>query len=106
MVDDTELRVDTVDAHGLSLVDIELITGRKHQIRVHFAEQGHPVAGDKLYGPNRNNERFGRQMLHAWRLAFPHPSTGATVRVEASIPPDMRAVMDALREIDADNPAL
>jgi 23S rRNA pseudouridine1911/1915/1917 synthase len=56
-----------------SLLKIIIETGRTHQIRVHFAHLGYPVAGDRLYGGVRDNHRFCRQMLHAFRLSFPHP---------------------------------
>jgi 23S rRNA pseudouridine1911/1915/1917 synthase len=82
-------------------------TGRTHQIRVHLLSRGHPLLGDRTYSRGRSAPvEVPRLMLHAWRLAFPHPTHGDIVRVEAPIPPDMRAVIDALREIDADNPAL
>ena len=82
-------------------------TGRTHQIRVHLLSRGHPLLGDRTYARGRQAPvEVPRLMLHAWRLAFPHPTTGSMVRVEAPIPADIRAVMDALREIDADNPDL
>ena len=57
-----------------SLLKIRLETGRKHQIRVHLSDLGHPVAGDKTY--NAQTNPFGRIALHAWRLEFKHPVTG------------------------------
>ena len=69
-----------------SLLDIDLETGRTHQIRVHLAAIGHPLAGDWLYG-----ERSGvRPMLHAAELEMLHPSTGQTLRVTAPLPDDFR----------------
>ncbi|MFA5139435.1 MAG: RluA family pseudouridine synthase [Elusimicrobiota bacterium] len=91
-------------AHGLSLVRALPRTGRLHQIRVHLASLGHPVLGDKLY--QGEGEYYmkavrreldeedllalgaSRQMLHAARLGFPHPSTGAWTEVEAPLPED------------------
>jgi 23S rRNA pseudouridine1911/1915/1917 synthase len=70
---------------GHSLVEVELETGRKHQIRVHLAGLGCPVAGDKMYGATTDPAR--RLCLHAWRLAFDHPTTGARVELEAAAPP-------------------
>jgi 23S rRNA pseudouridine1911/1915/1917 synthase len=83
-----------------------LVTGRTHQIRVHLSERGWPLVGDATYGTlRRENGRdaelspvlrdFPRQALHAWRLAFAHPCTGAPVSLEAPIPTDMQALMDA-----------
>lgn len=77
---------------GRSLVEVELETGRKHQIRVHMAGLGCPVAGDRLYGARTDPAR--RLCLHAWRLAFDHPATGARVQVESPLPPALeRAVI-------------
>ena len=61
---------------GYSLVEVELVTGRTHQIRVHFSHIGHPVAGDRVYGRLGEKDRLpglDRQFLHAWRLDFEHP---------------------------------
>jgi 23S rRNA pseudouridine1911/1915/1917 synthase len=69
---------------GYSLVEVELVTGRKHQIRVHMAGLGCPVAGDKLYGARTDPAK--RLCLHAWRLAFEHPVTGERVELESPLP--------------------
>jgi 23S rRNA pseudouridine1911/1915/1917 synthase len=93
-----------------SLIEVNLKTGRTHQIRVHCAAIKHPVMGDKVYGPRKTGEKnaadgknlFGtvpRQMLHAWRLVLTHPVTEAMVSFEAPIPSDMQAVITALRQI-------
>lgn len=68
-----------------TLLEVRIGTGRTHQIRVHLASIGHPVAGDRLYGapPAR------RMFLHAWRIAFVSPATGERVRVEAPLPPEL-----------------
>ena len=71
---------------GFSLVDIHLLTGRKHQIRVHFAGKGHPVAGDRKYG--EQPMAAGRLALHARSLTFPHPASGKPMTFEAGIPDD------------------
>lgn len=88
---------------------VRLKTGRTHQIRVHLSHIGHPVIGDPVYGPKRKwwksqfpgldcvRDFLGRQMLHAQRLGFLHPETGAFLRFEAPIPEDMTGVMEALR---------
>lgn len=69
---------------GHSLIEVNLITGRKHQIRVHLASLGCPVIGDFDYGAKTNPAR--RLELHAWRLAFPHPVTGTRVAIESPFP--------------------
>lgn len=70
-----------------SLVEVELLTGRSHQIRVHFAEAGHPLLGDRLYGGPCvwDNHTVGRQMLHAQNLSLTHPVTGE--RLDLAVPP-------------------
>ena len=70
-----------------SLLEITLETGRTHQIRVHLAAVGHPLAGDWLYGA----ANAARPMLHAASLALAHPLTGQRLRVTAPIPEDFRA---------------
>ncbi len=64
---------------GFSLVRIRIETGRTHQIRVHMAHLGHSVVGDKIYGANRDNSDFPRQLLHAHRLVLQHPITLKTL---------------------------
>ena len=86
--------VSAFERHALLKVDIE--TGRTHQIRVHLAHIGHPVVGDRVYGSNRNNEPFSRQMLHAWKLSFIHPDDEASVSVKANIPIDFMNSLDDL----------
>lgn len=75
---------------------IKIETGRTHQIRVHMAHLGHPVAGDTLYGPNRNNKPFPRQMLHAWRLVFRHPVTHEKLTFRAPVWDDMLSICEQL----------
>ena len=65
-----------------SLVEVKLKSGRKNQIRVHFAEAGHPVLGDLRYGHER-----GPLRLHSWRLAFVHPHSGERLEFETPLPP-------------------
>lgn len=76
---------------GLSLVHVLLHTGRTHQIRAHFAEAGHPLAGDRLYGGPLalDGLRFSRQCLHSWRLSLTHPHLGTPVSWTAPLPGDM-----------------
>ncbi len=71
-----------------ALVEIDLETGRKHQIRVHMADLGCPVTGDRRYGAKF--DLCGRLALHAGSLAFPHPVGGAEIRFESPLPPPLR----------------
>jgi 23S rRNA pseudouridine1911/1915/1917 synthase len=80
-----------------SLVEASLVTGRTHQIRVHFAHLGHPVAGDRVYAPGRDELGIGRQALHAWRLQIRHPGTGARLTFEAGPPPDFTGAVAQAR---------
>jgi len=78
-----------------SLLQLRLLTGRTHQIRVHLAHAGHPVLGDDKYGDFESNRALAKQgvkrlMLHARRLALAHPLTGAALHFEAPLPSDMR----------------
>ena len=70
--------------NGLSLVELELETGRKNQIRVQLASMGHPLAGDRKYGAKSNP--FGRLALHALTLVFIHPVTGKKMKFTSEIP--------------------
>ena len=79
-----------------TLVELELETGRTHQIRVHLAHLGHPLLGDRQYG-RRGLKLIQRQALHAWRLAFRHPASGEPVELEAALPPDMTQLRETLR---------
>jgi 23S rRNA pseudouridine1911/1915/1917 synthase len=98
-----------------SLVEVELKTGRTHQIRLHLSHQGFPLAGDDMYGgryfplqdeseaarsrPDAGVRWFKRQALHAAVLAFRHPITGAPMRFTAPFPPDLSAVLARLRSM-------
>ncbi|MHB8792096.1 MAG: RluA family pseudouridine synthase [Thermoleophilia bacterium] len=84
-------------AAGYSLLEVRLETGRTHQIRVHLAAIGHPVAGDKVYGRRKDELGVGRQFLHSARLRFTHPETGVTVDVSSPLPPDLDVVLVTLR---------
>jgi 23S rRNA pseudouridine1911/1915/1917 synthase len=72
---------------GYSLVSCRLGTGRTHQIRVHLASAGSPIAGDRTYGSP--DPLIRRQALHAWRMTFPHPQTRHAVTIEAPVPDDI-----------------
>jgi 23S rRNA pseudouridine1911/1915/1917 synthase len=79
---------------GWTLIEAKPRTGRTHQIRVHFAFSGHPIAGDATYGGR--TPFVQRQFLHAASLSFRHPTTGAWVSFRSPLPEDLRA---ALREL-------
>ncbi len=79
-----------------SLVRIRIETGRTHQIRVHMAHLGHSVVGDKIYGANRDNSDFPRQLLHAHRLVLQHPVTAETLDQVAPLWGDFSDVLGKL----------
>jgi 23S rRNA pseudouridine1911/1915/1917 synthase len=76
-----------------SLVEVRPLTGRTHQVRVHLAEAGFPIAGDALYGGAGG---VPRPFLHSWRLTIPHPRTGRQLRLEAPVPADMQRFLAGL----------
>ncbi len=75
----------------LALFEVTIETGARHQIRVHLAALGHPLAGDALYGGGEAPAGHAHQLLHAWRLGFRDPDTGAAVEVTSPPPPELRA---------------
>ena len=81
-----------------SLLSLQPLTGRTHQIRVHLAAIGHPVLGDTLYAFKRSKLVAERQMLHARELAFVHPCSQRELRVAAPLPADFLCLLEALRE--------
>jgi tRNA pseudouridine32 synthase/23S rRNA pseudouridine746 synthase/23S rRNA pseudouridine1911/1915/1917 synthase len=72
------------ETNGFSLLEIHLLTGRKHQIRVHLSERGHPIVGDRKYG--KRNDGYGTLALHARSLSFTHPVSGIRLTFETDIP--------------------
>jgi len=98
---------------GFSLISVTIKTGRTHQIRVHFANMGHPVVGDQVYGYGKNWWKGHslwkegilplprRQLLHAGSLGFCHPDTGRFVTFDVPIPEDMEEMIGRLREVDS-----
>lgn len=80
-----------------TLVELQLETGRTHQIRVHMAYIGHPVAGDPLYGPRKTLKGHG-QFLHAKTLGFTHPMTGELVEFTAEEPAIFKETLETLRK--------
>jgi 23S rRNA pseudouridine1911/1915/1917 synthase len=97
---------------GFTLVKVQPKTGRTHQIRIHLLHIGHPVLADKVYGgrsefkrsdlvalePEQDSVLLKRQALHAFRLRFRHPVKDSWLEVEAPLPADIRATLEALRE--------
>ena len=93
-----------------ALLEVDIETGRTHQIRVHLTDLGHPVVGDRVYGGAGRIRTVGdpaararmkaldRQALHAWRLAFTHPVTGEKMQFSAPLPEDMAGLCAFLRE--------
>jgi len=84
----------SVAAHAMTLLEVRIKTGRTHQIRVHLANAGHPIAGDDKYGDfalNRHLQKNGlkRMFLHAWRLRLQHPDSGAPVHLHAPLPEEL-----------------
>jgi 23S rRNA pseudouridine1911/1915/1917 synthase len=91
-----------------TLLNVELKTGRTHQIRVHLAWLKHPVVGDEAYGTGRDKTipdhqlrseiaNLGRQFLHAEQLGFRHPKTKEEMRFTVAIPPELQAVLDGIK---------
>lgn len=82
----------------VTLLQVRIETGRTHQIRVHFAHLNHPVLGDALYGGKQTDLDIDapRQMLHAWKLMFPHPKTGMMREYMAPLPRDFCDVLEVL----------
>ncbi|HTQ54500.1 MAG TPA: RluA family pseudouridine synthase [Bryobacteraceae bacterium] len=83
---------------GFTLLEVRIGTGRTHQIRVHLASIGHPVAGDRLYGAPRGAATASpaRFFLHAQRIRFRHPATGAPLEIESPLPEDLKTWMEQL----------
>jgi 23S rRNA pseudouridine955/2504/2580 synthase len=95
---------------GFTLLDVTIKTGRTHQIRVHLAHEGHPIAGDEKYGDFALNkalakgqavpgQRFERMFLHARRLRFEHPASGEAIELLAPLPAECEAFLQALQPI-------
>jgi 23S rRNA pseudouridine955/2504/2580 synthase len=87
---------------GCTLLEVTIKTGRTHQIRVHLASQGHPIAGDDKYGDFEWNKQLQKQghkrmFLHAWRLQFNHPVSGERVALNAELPPELQQFKDHAR---------
>ncbi len=95
-------RMSRPDAGEFTLLEVTIRTGRTHQIRVHLASAGHPIAGDDKYGDfvfNRQLQKMAepclpRMFLHAWRLSFDHPHDGRRIELCARLPTDLQAFID------------
>jgi len=88
---------------GWTLLELDLVTGRTHQIRVHLDAIGHPVAGDPVYGTGtsrRGPDGLDRLFLHAWRLELAAPSDGHLIRATAELPPDLEGALVRLRSAE------
>ena len=89
--------------HDASLLEVQIMTGRTHQIRVHMASIGHCVIGDKLYGNKKINKffenKFGlmRQFLHSQKIQFKSPDTGESVKIEAPLAKDLEETLTQLQ---------
>jgi tRNA pseudouridine32 synthase/23S rRNA pseudouridine746 synthase/23S rRNA pseudouridine1911/1915/1917 synthase len=79
------------ETRNFSLLEIHILTGRKHQIRVHLAESGHPVVGDRKYG--NLDKAHKRLALHAKSISFRHPFTGESMTIEAKTSPHLERLM-------------
>tara|TARA_B100001142_G_scaffold319673_1_gene363495 strand:+ start:48 stop:992 length:945 start_codon:yes stop_codon:yes gene_type:complete len=84
----------------VSLLEVELETGRTHQIRVHLSSIGNPVVGDEIYGGNRKNFTLRRQFLHAQKLSFEHPRDGSVCEFESQLPEELKDVLLTLDEVE------
>jgi 23S rRNA pseudouridine955/2504/2580 synthase len=85
-----------------TLLEVTIKTGRTHQIRVHLASQGHPIAGDDKYGDFEQNkvlQKMGlkRMFLHAWQLKFQHPQSTRLVTLQAPLPPELQHFVDSVQ---------
>ncbi|PUE25409.1 ribosomal large subunit pseudouridine synthase C [Limnohabitans sp. JirII-29] len=85
-----------------SLLEVTIKTGRTHQIRVHLASQGHPIAGDDKYGDfeqNKQLQKLGlkRMFLHAWQLKFQHPQSGRPITLQAPLPAELQNFVDSIQ---------
>ena len=81
----------------VSLLSVNILTGRTHQIRVHLSSMGHSIIGDQTYGNNRQLH-IERQMLHAWKLTIPHPESGELMKFESPLPDDFQEIVDEMKQ--------
>ncbi len=98
--------IPRLSCESSTLVEVEIVTGRTHQIRVHGAHIGHPLAGDERYGLQEYNQQMsdmglGRLFLHARELVFPHPADGTTMRIEAPLPQRLAEVVARIEKSES-----
>lgn len=98
----TQWKVVNRFSKDFTLVSCKILTGRTHQIRVHFSDANHPLAGDCTYGGKRRNQSllFSRVMLHACKLQLLHPIEGTEMKWEAPLPKDFTGPIDQLYEVN------
>jgi len=87
---------------GCTLLEVTIKTGRTHQIRVHLASAGHPIAGDDKYGDfewnkSLSKQGFKRMFLHAWRLQFTHPVSGQRVELKSAMPTELQSFVQYVK---------
>ena len=101
---------------GAVLLELDIRTGRTHQIRVHCKSIGHPIIGDPVYLNRGDKKRLAavsnklyrtvhnldRQMLHAWKLSFDHPLTEKRMEISAPLPDDMSRLLERFRSVSAE----
>ncbi len=83
-----------------TLIECRLETGRTHQIRIHCAEAGHPLVGERVYAQSSIKDAAPRQQLHAYELGFLHPLSGKQLKFQVPFPRDMQAQLERLRVSD------
>lgn len=84
-----------------SVVEVELVTGRYNQIRVHFAHAGFPLVGERKYARGKDSPlriKSRRVALHAWRIGFAHPHSGERIEIEAPLPDDLRELVERAKK--------
>lgn len=96
----TLVRSGRIGRISVSLLDVKILTGRTHQIRVHLACRKLPIIGDAVYGGSQA-VAAPRQMLHAWKITLPHPRNGRRFTFEAPIPDDMETLLESMTDVVA-----
>lgn len=90
-------KYETVSKYsGYSFVKVQLLTGRTHQIRVHFSYLGHPIIGDTVYSHQKNEFHVEGQLLHSFSIEFDHPRTSERIKLSCEIPQDFKEILEIL----------